>query len=369
MKKPAPEQFENPGLDYKKTEGDENLPSYENGLRLAVETYLIGDTAFTSPKEDVIKGATRLLSGYEVDPLFTSTPECNLFALAISDSWLFTDSIKEKKALLDILKLVATGVKENKKYGTFSNKVRVLSNRGVSRGVQFDPETTEANSHSEYTKTLIKYIDENKDREQTEEVSKILGDWSDGSKLSSVRNKLGIADSKSEKPFNVVVLNKSAQQMYDEVGYTSLCISRNDDFTAVFNRDYRQADSLEHEYAHSQGDGLTHWYQGLLFRGVNEALTERSTSNPSTYPKQREFLNSFLQDHPEYEEIMYKAYVGDKEARIQLFSLIVNDYDLTKFLAFARMAPINNPKMSGHIEESIYIEPDISLNEIKGESK
>lgn len=356
-------------LDYTKVEGDENLHEYETGIRSAIETYSIGDSAFSNPKEQVIQGAVRLLGGYEIDPLFTSIPERNLFALAISDAWLSTSSIKEKKALLDILKLVAIGIKEDQQYGTYSKKVRVLSSHGVHRGVQFDPEATEANSHSEYIRMLTKYIEENTDDEQTEEVSAILSDWSDESKLSHVRRKLGIADSESERSFNIIVLNKSAQQMYDDVGYTSLYISRTGEFTVVFNRDHRQADSLEHEYAHSQSDGLNRWYQRLLFRGVNEALTEGSTSHPSTYPDQRQFLNSFLEDHPEYEEIMYKTYVGDEEARSKLFSLIVNDYDLTKFLTFARVAPMDNPKMSGYIGESIYIKPDVSLTVLTKKDK
>lgn len=107
--------------------------------------------------------------------------------------------------------------------------------------------------------------------------------------------------------------------------------------------------------------GLSCWYQRLLFSGVNEALTERATSNPTTYSEQRKFLDSFLKDHPEYEEVMYKAYVGDEESRSKLFSLIVNDYGLTGFLTFARVAPLDNPKMSGYIGKSIYIRPDVSL--------
>jgi len=356
-------------LDYTKVEGDENVLNYEAGIQSAIETYSIGDLAFSNPKEQVIQGAVRLLSGYEVDPLFTSIPERNLFALAISDAWLSTSSIKEKKALLDILKLVATGIKKDQEYGTYSNRVRVLSSHGFSRGAQFDPEATESNSHSEYIGMLTKYIEDYTDDEQTEEVSTILSNWDDGSKLSHVRQKLGIADSESERSFNIVVLSKSAQQMDEDVGYTSLYISRANEFTVVFNRDYRLADSLEHEYAHSQSDGLSRWYQGLLFRGVNEALTEGSTSHPSTYPDQRQFLNSFLEDHPEYEEVMYKAYVGDEESRSKLFSLIVNDYNLTKFLTFARVAPIDNPKMSGYIGESIYIRPAVSLTVLTKKDK
>lgn len=107
----------------------------------------------------------------------------------------------------------------------------------------------------------------------------------------------------------------------------------------------------------------------MLFRGVNEALTERATSNPTTYPEQRKFLDSLIEDHSEYEKIIYKAYVGDEEARSKLFSLIVNDYGLTKFLSFARVAPIDNPKMSGYIGESVYIKPDVALSVLREKDK
>ncbi len=107
------------------------------------------------------------------------------------------------------------------------------------------------------------------------------------------------------------------------------------------------------------------FYQFLLFRGINEALTEGSKPNPSTYPDQRRFLNLFLEENPSYEELFYRAYVGDENARIKIFSMIVNDYGLEKFLLLARVAPIDNPKMSGGIGQSIYIEPDLALSQMK----
>jgi hypothetical protein len=349
-------------LDYSKVEGDNNVPEYHRGIQLAIETYTVADSVFNNPKEQVIQGAVRLLSEYEVDPLFASLPESNLFALAISDTWLSTHSTTEKKSLLDILKLVTVGIKEDVKYGTYSHKVRVLSNHSLPRGIQFDPEATQINSSSEYVRMVIEYISENQDHDQTKEVSSILHDWSDDSKLSHVRGKLGIMRPDLERPFNIIVLNKSAQQMYESLGYSALCMIKDNEFTTVYNRDYSHFDTLEHEYAHSQSDGLHYGYQGLLFRGINEALTEASTSSPSVYLKQRQFLNIFLEQNPEYEELMYKAYVGSSEARSKLFSSFINDYGMIKFLTFSRVSPIDNPKMSGTIGESIYIQPDMAID-------
>lgn len=360
-------------LNYSKVEGDARRQNYEKGLRDAIETYSIHDSAFRHNKAETIKGAARLLSGYDVDSLFLEEPERNLFALAIADAWLSTKSITEKRSLLDILKLVATGVKEDKNFGTLSGKVRVLSEHGLARGTMFDPEFTEinsqekakakgqgGNSHIEYSNFIQKYINENIDYEQTWRVAGILTNWGQESKLSRVREKLKVSQDK-ERPFNVLVLNKTAQQMLEDLGYTSLHISTDTSSTIVLNRDWEQADSLEHEYAHSQSDGLSMWYQGLLFRGMNEALTENATSNPKTYPAQREVLRQILTVHPEYETIMYDAYIGGSEARQALFSKIINDYGLEGFMVFARVAPIDNPKMSGKIGQAVFIEPEKAI--------
>lgn len=359
-----------PKLNYVKVEGDERKLDYEGGVRSAIDTYSIPDRSFRNGKEETIKGAVRLLSGYDVDPLFLKAPERNLFALAVSDAWLSTNSITEKKKLLDILKLVSTGVTKDNRFGTLSGKVMVMSEHGIARGTMFDPEYTTRNSqdkvqrqkqtgntHSEYISLLQNYVEENKDEAQTEKVKSLLTDWGEDAKMTAVRKKLKVTREK-ERPFTVLVLNKNARQMLDDVGYTSLYISSDTSFTLVFNHDWKQADSLEHEYAHSQSDGLSRWYQDLLFRGMNEALTENATSNPKTYPVQREVLNQILTIHPEYETLMYEAYIGSNESRQSLFAKLIEDYGLEGFLVLARVAPIDNPKMSGEIGRSVYIEPN-----------
>lgn len=351
-------------LNYIKAEGDFRTPEHRKGLETAIETYSISNDSFKNNKDDVVEGAVRLLSGYDVDSSFSTEPERNLFALAISDAWLSTDSIKEKKSLLDILKLVATGEDKDQNYGTLSGKVKILSQHGIPRGAMFDPDAEE-NSHSKYVTMLLKYSEDNADSDLTEEVAEIMSDWGENAKLQQVRAKLGLNSKEDERPFKVIVLDKTAQEMFDDVGYTSFYVSKPDGLIIVFNRDYQKSDSIEHEYAHSQGVGVDEWYQHLLFRGVNEALTEGSTKVPQSYPIQREFMNKIFAVHPEYENLLYKAYVGDMEARKVIFSKMVNDYGMRGFLTFARVAPIDNPKMSGYIGESIYIEPNRALKMLK----
>lgn len=353
-------------LNWAKVKGDNRRLGYEKGLNEAVRLYEIPDSAFRHNRDKVIKAAVRLLSGYDMDPIFLEESERGLFALAISDSWLSTDSAAEKKNLLNILKLVATGKKRDENYGTLSGRVRVLSEHGLLRGTMFDPYSAKGNTHSEFVSFLQTYIRENTDHEDTDRIMRTLSDWDDSSKLGHVRKKLGIISREKERTFKVLVLNKTAQQMKDEVGYRSLFMGSQDGVTIVYNRDYRETDPLEHEYAHTQSDGLAMGYQRLLFRGVSEALTENSTSNPKTYPAQREVLKQIFSMDPEYESEMYRAYVGDSAARKILFKRIVKDCGLEGFLVLARINPGDNPKMSGSIGQSIYIEPQSAADFFAG---
>lgn len=352
-------------LNITKTEGDVRIPEYRHALEFAIDVYSINTNSFRNDKKTVIDGAIRLLKGYDIDPHFLIEPERNLFALAVSDAWLSENSIRGKKALIDILKLVATGEKEDARYGSLSGRVRLLSEHGFPRGTMFDPDASSNNQYSEYMSSLLKYVEDNTEPNATIKVTEILSDWSHNSKLDRVRKKLSIHSKEDEAPFRVVVLNKTAQEMDEDTGYTSFYISRSQEFMIVFNCNYQEFNSLEHEYAHSQSSGLSRWYQLLLFRGISEALTEGSKDNPHTYPLQREFLNKLFKEHPEYEDVLYKAYVGDEEARTQIFSAIIEDYGLEGFLVFARVAPIDNPKMSGGIGKSIYLEPNQAIETLK----
>ena len=71
---------EAPRLNYAKVEGDERKLDYEGGVRGAIDTYSIQDRSFRNGKEETIQGAVRLLSGYDVHPLFLEIPERKLFA-------------------------------------------------------------------------------------------------------------------------------------------------------------------------------------------------------------------------------------------------------------------------------------------------
>lgn len=342
------------------------LADYQRGSREAVGIYSIPDKAFKGRKEDVIKGAARLLSGYEVDPRFADDPERSLFALAIADAWLATDSLVEKRCLLDILKLVATGEREDRRLGTLSGKVNVLSEHGRPRGTEFDPKAPTGSTFLEYIKRVEEYVADNTDKLRTGEVAETVADWGEGSMLRHAREKLGIASKNDERPFKVVVLDKTAKEILEKVGYTSFYLRDGDGaMTLVLGRDFSQ-DELEHEYAHMQSVGLECGYMALLFRGISEALTENAISSPCDYADQRSVLDHILQTHPGYESLFYRAYRGDAASRVNLFSRVISGYGLEGFLTIARLAPVDNPKMSGGIGASIYIEPKKVLDYLRG---
>jgi hypothetical protein len=344
-----------PKLDSYKAESDPRALEYRRGLRRAVEAFQLTDSAFRNDRYEVILGAIRLLSGYDVDPVFTANPQRNLFALAIADAWLSTEEIREKKTLLDILKLVATGLTAEGEFRAFSNKVRVWSNHESLRGTEFDPAAESGNSHREYIAEVKKFMETHYSPHLTQEALAVLADWGPGSLLHRVREKLGVHP-ENETSGGIVVLNRSWQQMQAELGVAAFRLYDRGEQVLVFDREYW--DSFEHEYAHSQSESLSFGFMQLLFRGLDEALTENATSSPETYPQQRRVLRNLLASHPEYEELLYRAYVGHQAAKLEFLSRLANDFGLTGLLTLARLSPIDNPKMSGQVGQTLYIEPD-----------
>lgn len=347
-------ETDRPKLDYRKTEIDPWALDYRRGLRKAAEFYQLPDSAFRHDRYEVILSAVRLLSGYDIDPVFLDDPERNLFALAIADTWLATDEIREKKALLDILKLVATGVTKEKQYQTLSGKVQMWSYHESPRGTEFDPMAERGSTHREYIAELRKYIAKHHDAKLTKEAVAILDDWGENSVLHHVREKLAVTP-QNENQGEVAVLDLHWEKMQNDIGVAAFRLSERGEQVIVFNRDYLR--SIEHEYAHSQSTGLVTGYMDLLFRGLTEALTEYATSEPETYLEQRLFLRRLLKERPEYEYLLYEAYVGNPTARRDLFSRIAADYGLIGYLIMARVSPEDIPQMSGRVGQSIYIHP------------
>ncbi|MBP7927719.1 hypothetical protein KAZ57_01065 [Patescibacteria group bacterium] len=346
-------------LNFAKVEGDLRKDTYIEGLHSAIDRYSIKDSSFRNPKQAVLEGASRLLSGYDVDPSFVSDSERTLIALAVTDSWMSTKDLSAKKSLLDVLKLAATGTRKDVGYGSYSGRVRLWSEYGNPRGSMFDPEAQSGNHYTEFMEKLDAYVDEHLDAVETAKVTAVIRQWGPNTKLDSIRNRLGIYSVDEENPFDIVVLAKSANELVQDIGYSALVLTKaaNNGARIILNSDYEEHDSFEHEYVHTQGPGMTIGYQHHLFRGLNEALTEGAKLHPATYPAQRAFLRRLLRDDPSYEYPMYQTYRGYSLAKDSLYTKMISDYGLEGFLTIARMAPIDNPKLYGGVGTSVYIAP------------
>lgn len=276
--------------------------------------------------------------------------------MSLAHKWNSKINFREKHSLLNTLKLVATGMQENQKYGTYSGYVKKLSLKNTPSGTMYDPEAYMNNTHTEYHSYLKKFITENTDIALTNKTKSKVNEWGENSVLHHVRTFLGITQN-IELPFDIIVVKQSYEElMHGKVGFAAFYTTAPGKPTIVLGSNYEKG-MIEHEYAHSQSKGMWRWYQLLLFRGVTEALTESCTTSPTSYAKQRKVIDLIFTKHPEWKKIFYSAYIGNEFARQDLFTQILYKYGFDGFLTLARMAPVDNPSMSGSVGTSIFIKP------------
>jgi hypothetical protein len=321
-----------------------------------LQFYSLDTTSIDTDLSPLFKTAQTLIDSYDIHPLFFRHPERSLFTLAISHKWNAKSNLHEKNALLNTFKLVATGLTPEQKYGTYSGYVKKLSIRNAPSGTMYDPQAYLNNTFGNYHQFLKQYLKDNYDERETARTQELIADWSPSSPLHYVRKTLRIAK-EHERPFDVIVVSKTYQELMNgRVGYAALYTTTLGKPTLVLGKNYEKG-MLEHEYAHSQSTGIWRWYQLLLFRGITEGLTESCTSTPTTYISQRKVLNLLIKKHPHLKKILYDSYKGDESTRQKLFSEIIKLYGLEGFLTLARVAPVDNPHMSGKVGASIFIKP------------
>lgn len=328
------------GLNIKKVENNPNVDKYRNALLSTIMHYSVPNNALHHPTNNVIEGALRLLTGYDIQPDFVTDNERNLFVLAIADTWLTNKSLSEKKALLDILKLIATESNNEGHVVSYSDKVVRLSSHGSYRGIDFDP-SVEQNSPEEFMSKILNYIHDNEDKDKTNEFSLKVSDWKEQSILYHVRKKIGLSKTE-EYPVKIVVLKKPGKEIHQDFGVNNFTYETESEALIVLCSDNRLGD-LEHEYAHSQSTGISVDFQDILFRGINEGLTELTVTNPLLYAPQRAFLSRLFRIKPTYKTMLYKMYMGNQEARKEFFHRLINDFDIGKLLVIARISPKVEP--------------------------
>ncbi len=127
-------------------------------------------------------------------------------ALAIANEWLKSDSYKEKKALLGVLKLIAVGHSETGPR-TLSDRVIDLSDKGYQMGIDYDPQTKVTTGNSEFKIRLLEYIRDQMDTEASNKYSTHMLSWGVESPLDPVRIKMGIKPT-NERDITFHILKK-----------------------------------------------------------------------------------------------------------------------------------------------------------------
>lgn len=303
----------------------------------------------------LIAHTVRLLTDFDMHPYFYRHPERSLFALAVAERWNHRSTYKEKYALESVLKLVSTGLDEKNRYTTYSGYVKKLSlNKAVS-GTLYDPEAYLHSPYSAYHTDLKSYVLNNTNEVLSNQIEHEL--HSPASPLfASVRRRLTITKH-TEKPVRIRIVNHTYAELTQHyVGFAAFYTTTLGEPTLVLGKDFTPG-MLQHEYAHSQSTGMWRWYQLLLFRGITEAITESLIDDPSVYVKQRDVYNDIISTHPKLKKLFLGAYMGNEEARRNLFAMIIVHYGLSGFLSLARLAPVDNPLMTGKVGSYVFIKP------------
>lgn len=349
----------NSQLRQEKIAGDPRLRSYAHGLQSAIDEYGLKKEHFSSPNEVVVQTAKRLLSAYDVDTSFWST-QGNLFVLAAADMWLSGANTDMHIVALDILKLVTYRYGNNGSESMSEWVKRLVSNgRKDIAHFTYNHKTKEVDR--QHDEKLQAYLDSHYDKLESLYLDMRMREWGKNTKLHHVRQNLGVTEY-NERPFEVIALNVTAEQMAESVvGGTGLMTYRDSVAQLVVGKDYDKHDSLEHEYAHSQGEGIRFGFRGVLWSGLSEAITERTRENPITYYYQRRVLDFLTDNNPELLSLLFKAYRGDNEAQQQAFMVIIDEFGLRGLLALARMSPYDGttpPKTTGVLNNRIGLHPE-----------
>lgn len=316
---------------------------YEQGFNNAVDVYSIKDSAFRHPKRKIFDTAAGLYKGYEVNPAITASPEACLFTLAVADQWLSSPSFEERKRLLDILKLTTVRQRALGTWDNLSGKVRTLSNNGSERGTPFDPDALIGNIDRNFSNNLKKYMREHIDEKDSAIWTIKAVSWDKPNEFSSIRSNLGLTQDSQRIPLILIVLKKTSDEILAEMGFGGITSRSNLDGTnlIILGSDLK---GLEHEYTHSQTEGLNTGFRGSLFRGLSEARTEAFTTNPTFYPQQREVMDHLFTSFPGIESAINSGYKYGGQFRIDAYSALIKFLGLDGFLHLARMNP--NPQNS-----------------------
>lgn len=335
-------------LDYSKVP-EERKFELDASLRSTVDQYQLDQSNFQNDLQDVYEGAARFLQQYEVSNKFLQNPEKLLFTLAITDEWLSSTSLNEKKGLLDVFKIVAIDENSEPPVNT-SARINRLADKGYDFAADFVPEEDNLNYEG-----IREYVKHTADIELTNALLREVEKWDENSILYTVRQKANITP-ETEIPFELHVLTKKSHELQNIYGYPAFYFEHNQQMVIVLPEDYELSE-FEHEYMHAQVMGLATGYLDILFRGVDEGITETFSSYPSRYIWQRIALNEFYKQNEGLVDKLREAYLDRTESKTEKYIELFKTISLKTFLLMSRLSPMNDSEESLDMLKRAYISP------------
>jgi len=339
-------------------QASEITTAYREHLEAAIEHYNLEDTAFCNDRTAIIDKAIELVAAYEIEPGFLSVSEASLMYLALSDEWLSTQNQRERQQLLDVLKVVSIGVRDEGPVQTFSGKVRNFSEARAYNARKFDPQAIPTSDYALHD--FERFIAADTYQDGTARLRTMVDTWNATSRFFGIREKLNMIAA-TERPFDVVVVNESDVGLSQRFGRAACVLRRpsaNPLIVLSYTHDQHQ---LEHEYLHTQFDRIAFGYGYGFLSGIEEAAVDRLAVKPafsgSGYERQMQTLGTLFAQNSQLETVVYAA-LRDGSRRDELFSYISNNYGLRGFLLLARMDPGAAKRIYGDFPGA-YIDPEV----------
>jgi hypothetical protein len=354
--------------------------SLDEALEKTVQAYGITEEVLRIPKEFIFTKAYKLIKSLNIELVnILKDEEKRLVLLAIAEEWNEESDVQREK-LSHLIKILEVSESQNGMHGTYSERLKSLYEKEFTQEiVNCEPEVAVGN----YIRG--KYIENNINKVQSWQVQRYVTGWGKKSPLFDIRKKLGV-DKNNERKVKIIVSSIGPEVMR-EIGSPQFVFYIRKDKHSSLNSAVKHVSIpvivlsygmkkiknekiirgfLEHEYAHIQsgkaGEGFTLGAGGLLFEGINEAFTETLVTDPLNYKLQREVLEALYRNNDQlaFKELIFKAYMGDPEARKEFMVNIIQIYGLTGISFLSRMSFKTNLYHSSKVHsvtDSILISP------------
>jgi hypothetical protein len=311
--------------------------------------YGINDNHLKISKAELIEKSLTLMDSFGINAAsLINNYEKILVLIAIIEDW--HERIDESLGRLGtIFKMLTVEEHGFGFHGTYTERIKALYEKEfIHHETNCDTKLAALNYIRE------RYINSHIDKYQTWKANRFISSWHVSSPLADIRKRLSL-NKNTERSIRVLV-SSVGDEMIRELGTPQFVFySPDKNLKApqpfiVLGYGLKKVKSdpivkgfLEHEYAHTQsgehGEGFTLGLGGMLFEGLNEAVTDSLTTIPMNYKHQREVLELLFRYNEAIplKNLLYSAYMGDKEARKHFLINVLRIYKLRGISMLARM--------------------------------